>query len=220
MKIGSAVAAVFIVVLPGINCASSQAGIPLVDVKSADSTIVVDLRYAGANNIVGHPLYPAGTHALVRPELLPRLRAAQKFLRQYNYRLKIWDAYRPASAQRALWHATQDDNYVANPDLAAGSLHTWGVAVDCSLTDLHNRDVRMPTDFDDFTPAAMSFYTGPNFEIRSRLRLLQVGMAAAGFYAFRNEWWHFTVKNWPKYLPAAEARRVVRIFGSPAKENL
>src|SRR5205823_13915896 len=134
---------------------------PLVDVKSADPTIVVELRYAGQNNITGHPLYSAGTRALVRPELLPRLKQAHRFLRQFDYRLKIWDAYRPASAQRALWQGIQNDSYVANPELGTGSLHSWGVAVDCTLTDLHNREVRMPTDFDDFSPAALSQYGGP-----------------------------------------------------------
>ena len=78
----------------------------------------------------------------------------------------------------------------------------------------------MPTDFDDFSPAALSQYTGPNKLIRSRLQLLQVAMAGSGFYAFRHEWWHFTVKNWAKYLPPAEAARVAKLVGSPTKENL
>jgi hypothetical protein len=45
-------------------------------------------------------------------------------------------------------------------------------------------------------------------------------MAGAGFYSFRNEWWHFTAKDWPKYLPPKEAERVVRIFGSPSNNDL
>ena len=114
----------------------------------------------------------------------------------------------------------QNDSYIANPELGAGSLHSWGVAVDCTLTDLHNRDVRMPTDFDDFRPAALSQYAGPNKLVRSHLQLLQVAMAGSGFYAFRHEWWHFTVKNWSKYLPPDEAARVAKIFGSPTKEDL
>jgi D-alanyl-D-alanine dipeptidase len=219
MRIASAAAGASAVWLAGLTILCGQDRIPLVDIKSADPTIVVELRYAGSNNIIGHPIYPRRSRALVRPELVPRLKAAQKFLRQFDYRLKIWDAYRPPSAQRELWRANQNDNYVANPDLAAGSLHSWGVAVDCTLTDLRNRDVKMPTDFDDFTPAAMTRYIGSDRIIRTRLHLLQVGMAAAGFYGFHNEWWHFTVKNWRKYLPPDEAERVAKIFGSPA-ENL
>ena len=129
------------------------------------------------------------------------------------------EAYRPPAVQNELWRAIQNDSYVANPNLGAGSLHSWGVAVDCTLVDLHNRNVRMPTDFDDFTPAAISQYAGPDRMIRSRLHLLRVAMAASGFYAFGNEWWHFTVKDWPKYLPPDEAERVKKLFGSPANEN-
>ena len=196
----------------------AQTEIPLADIKSADHTIVVQLRYAGKNNITQRALYPRRMRAMVRPELLPRLAAAQKFLRQYNYRLKIWDAYRPPAAQKELWGAIQNDKYVADPSLGAGSLHSWGVAVDCTLTDLHNREVQMPTDFDDFTPAAMTRYIGPDRRVRNRLRLLQVAMAGSGFYGFRNEWWHFTVKNWARYLPPEEVKRVQHIFGSPSQE--
>jgi D-alanyl-D-alanine dipeptidase len=200
--------------------ALAQNRLHLADIKWADPTIIVELRYETSNNIAGRRIYPKGMPALVRPELLPRLRSAQKFLRQFDYRLKIWDAYRPPSAQQELWRAVQNENYVANPDLAAGSLHSWGVAVDCTLADLHGHSLVMPTDFDDFTPAAMSQYSGPNRAIRSHLRLLRVAMAGAGFYGYHNEWWHFTAKDWPKYLPPAEAERVVRVFGSPSKSDL
>jgi D-alanyl-D-alanine dipeptidase len=220
MRIGGAVGFIA-VVISAINASIfAQTNIPLADIKSADSTIVVELRYAGKNNIAHRALYSPRTRAMVRPELLPRLRAAQKFLRQYDYRLKIWDAYRPPSAQKELWRAVQNDNYVANPELGVGSLHSWGVAVDCTLTDLHDREVPMPTDFDAFSPAAMTQYLGTNRTIRNRLRLLRVAMAGSGFYGFHNEWWHFTVKNWAKYLPPEEVKRVARAFGSPAQDNL
>ncbi|HJT80541.1 MAG TPA: M15 family metallopeptidase [Chthoniobacterales bacterium] len=209
-----------VVLLASITAALAQTGIPLADVKKADPTIVVELRYAGKNNIARRALYPRRMRAMVRPELLPRLASAHKFLRQYNYRLKIWDAYRPPAAQTELWSAIQNDNYVANPALGAGSLHSWGVAVDCTLTDLHNREVQMPTDFDDFTVAAMTRYVGPDPLVRRRLRLLQVAMAGSGFYGFHNEWWHFTVKNWAKYLPPDEAERVRKIFKSPSEDKL
>lgn len=221
MSLGYAGAAALIASLTATHSGLAQTtNIRLADIKSADSTIVVELRYAGKNNIAGRSLYPRFTRAMVRPEVIPRLVAAHKFLRNYNYRLKIWDAYRPASVQKELWRTIQNENYVANPDLAAGSLHSWGVAVDCTLADLHDREVPMPTDFDDFTPAAMTQYLGPDRNIRNRLRLLRVAMAGSGFYAFHNEWWHFTVKNWAKYLPPDEVQRVVRTFGSPSDEKL
>ena len=216
-----AVAAGLIAFVAGTQSGRAQtANIPLADIQAADSSIAVELRYAEKNNIAGRRIYPRRMRAMVRPEVLPRLIAAHKFLRQYNYRLKIWDAYRPPAAQQQLWRAVQNESYVAKPDLGAGSLHSWGVAVDCTLADLHGRDVPMPTDFDNFSPNAMTRYLGPDRDVRNRLRLLQVAMGGNGFYGFHNEWWHFTVKNWAKYLPPDEAKRVVRLFGSPSEEKL
>ena len=134
--------------------AHAQENIPLVDIKSVDPSIVVELRYATSNNLAGHPLYQPGTPALVRPEVAQRLAAAQALLKRYRYSLKIWDAYRPRSVQVELWKAAAENDYVANPYAGAGSLHSWGVAVDATLTDFHNRPVSMPTDYDNFTPGS------------------------------------------------------------------
>src|SRR5690348_2780640 len=86
---------------------------PLVDIRTIDPSIIIDLRYAGPNNVAGRPLYPPGTAPLVRPEVARRLMKAQLFLRRYNYSLKIWDAYRPQSVQIQLWKAAAQNNYVA-----------------------------------------------------------------------------------------------------------
>ena len=186
---------------------------PLVDIQSADPTIVVELRYAGNNNLVKHPLYPEGTRALARPEVVAALTKAQTTLRRYQYGLKIWDAYRPAAVQTKLWQASRNSDYVANPEVGVGSLHSWGIAVDTTLVDSWNRPVSMPSDFDDFTPAAMWRYTGPSFEVLGHLRLLQWAMHRAGFWGMRTEWWHFTVSDWKKFLPE-EARQSAHVEGT------
>ena len=179
----------------------ATAGGPLVDVRSIDPTIMVELRYAGRNNLIGHALYPSGTQALARPEVASALAVAQAVLRRYQYGLKIWDAYRPVAVQAKLWEASHNSDYVANPEIGVGSLHSWGIAVDATLVDSWNREVRMPSDFDDFTPAAMWRYTGPSLEILGHVRLLQYAMRKAGFWGLRTEWWHFTIADWQKYLP-------------------
>jgi len=183
-----------------------NAGGPLVDIRLVDPTIVVELRYAGRNNLVGYPLYPRGACALARPEVASGLAAAQAFLRRYQFGLKIWDAYRPVAVQEKLWHASHNSDYVANPEIGVGSLHSWGVAVDATLVDTWNRPVRMPSDFDDFTPAAMWRYAGPHADIRAHVHLLQIAMRNAGFWGLRTEWWHFTIADWQKYLPNQTAR--------------
>jgi D-alanyl-D-alanine dipeptidase len=190
-----------------------NAGGPLVDIRSVDPTIVVELRYAGRNNLVRYPLYPQGTCALARPEVASGLAAAQAFLRRYQFGLKIWDAYRPVAVQEKLWHASHNSDYVANPEIGVGSLHSWGVAVDATLVDTWNRPVRMPSDFDDFTPAAMWRYAGPQADIRAHVHLLQMAMRNAGFWGLRTEWWHFTIADWQKYLPNQSAR-TAQVYGT------
>jgi zinc D-Ala-D-Ala dipeptidase len=173
----------------------------LVDIRSIDSSIVVELRYASPNNLTGHALYPPGTRALVRPKVAQRLAIAQQFLRRHGHGLKIWDAYRPRSVQVQLWRATPRDVYIADPETANGSLHTWGVAVDVTLVNSRNQSVIMPTDFDDFTPAAMLIYRGANQHIQSNLALLQAAMGTAGFYGHFREWWHFIAPEWKNHVP-------------------
>lgn len=191
-----------------------QDSVPLVDIKTIDPTIVVALRYAGPNNLTGRALYPPGTVALVRPEIAQRLAFAQTMLRRFGYRLTIWDAYRPAAVQLKLWQSVHNDDYVADPRAGAGSMHSWGIAVDATLTDTWNNPVRMPSDFDDLTPAAMWRYGGSDPVVRAHLRLLQFTMAQAGFYGLRTEWWHFTIEDWQKYLPREEVKRAAQVLGT------
>jgi D-alanyl-D-alanine dipeptidase len=198
------------VALPSL---AANAGGPLVDIRSVDPTIIVELRYAGRNNLVGYPLYARGTCALARPEVASGLAAAQVFLRRYQFGLKIWDAYRPTAVQEKLWHASHNSDYVANPEIGVGSLHSWGVAIDATLVDTWNRPVRMPSDFDDFTPASMWRYIGPHADVRAHVHLLQIAMRNAGFWGLRTEWWHFTIADWQKYLPN-QAARTAQVSGT------
>jgi zinc D-Ala-D-Ala dipeptidase len=192
----------------------ANAGETLVDIQSVDPTIVVELRYAGRNNFVGQSLYPLGTRALARPQVASALAVAQAYLHRYQYGLKIWDAYRPVAAQAKLWQASHNSDYVANPEIGVGSLHSYGIAVDATLVDSWDRPVRMPSDFDDFTPAAMWRYMGPSFEIGGHVRLLQYAMHKAGFWGLRTEWWHFTIADWQKYLPHEKAKSAGQVLGT------
>jgi D-alanyl-D-alanine dipeptidase len=198
------------VALPSL---AANAGGPLVDIRSVDPTIIVELRYAGRNNLVGYPLYPRGMCALARPEVASGLAVAQAFLRRYQFGLKIWDAYRPVAVQEKLWHTSHNSDYVANPEIGVGSLHSWGVAIDATLVDTWNRPVRMPSDFDDFTPASMWRYLGPHVDVRAHVHLLQIAMRNAGFWGLRTEWWHFTIADWQKYLPN-QAARTAQVSGT------
>ena len=101
---------------------------------------------------------------------------------------------------------SQKTDYVADPADGFGSLHTWGVAIDATLVDKDGREVAMPTDFDDFRPAAMLRYTGNDPGVRLHLTTLQRAMKLAGFYGLRTEWWHFVAKDWRKYGAISDDR--------------
>ncbi len=178
---------------------------PLVDLHDVDPTIEVDLRYASKQNLARRPLYPPGTRAFVRVSVAQRLALAQTFLKERGYRLKIWDAYRPPEVQALLWQLAPNESFVADPAAGRGSLHGWGVAVDATMVDAEGNNAHMPTDFDDFTPAAFMHYKGGDALVRYNLRLLQSAMARAGFLGLRTEWWHFTVRNWQEFGPVAAA---------------
>lgn len=194
--------AIVLPVLPGVVQAEPE----LVNIQTVDPTIAIDLRYCGQRNLAQRALYPANMPALVRPAVAARLVEAQSYLQVRGFRLKIWDAYRPKTAHDQLWQRSRKIDYVANPADGKGSLHTWGVAVDATLVDENGREVTMPTDFDDFTPAAMLHYKGSDLGIRSHLHTLQRAMARAGFYGVRTEWWHFVAKDWQKYRAISDVR--------------
>jgi len=183
---------------------ASGADPELVSIKSVDPSIMIELRYATVRNVAGRPLYSADMPALLRPHVAAQLAEAQATLRGRGYGLKIWDAYRPQRAHEQLWAAAPKTDYVADPAAAGGSLHTWGVAVDATMVDRQGREVSMPTDFDDFTPAAMLRYTGRDPSVRQHLLMLQYAMGRAGFYGMRTEWWHFISKEWKFYRAVPE----------------
>jgi D-alanyl-D-alanine dipeptidase len=207
------------VALIGCRLEAAPETVPLVEIRSIDPTIAIELRYAGPNNIAHRALYPPGMPALIRPEVGHRLAVAQAMLKRVEFRLKIWDAYRPKNAQIELWRASHNNDFVADPESGAGSLHTWGLAVDATLVDRLGHPVLMPTDFDDFTPAAMWQYQGKNEIVRHHLRLLQVVMREAGFLGLRSEWWHFTVIDWKKFLPPEKVKRALEVFYPPSKKK-
>lgn len=180
----------------------------LVDIKTVDPTILVELRYASTRNITGHALYPPEMPALVRPTTAARLVKAQAFLHERGYGLKIWDAYRPLTAQMELWQRSHDGTFVADPLNGNGSLHTWGVAVDATLVDGEGHEVAMPTGFDEFSPAAKLHYDGDDPLVKLHLKILQAAMRQGGFYGTRTEWWHFIAYDWKKYAPIRKAKKI------------
>ena len=117
------------------TAAPSTNDLAWVNLRDIAPTIRIELRYATSRNIARSPLYPCGMQPMVRGGVARCLIAAEKTVRRYNCRLKIWDAYRPRGTQARLWKLAPNHDYVADPENGSGSLHAWGVAVDQSVLD-------------------------------------------------------------------------------------
>jgi D-alanyl-D-alanine dipeptidase len=152
--------------------------------------IAVDLRYATAENFTGQVVYDF-TDAYLRYGTVKKLAAVQQTLAEQGYGLKIWDAFRPTSAQFALWEICPDGNYVADPNKGFSS-HSRGNTVDITLVALDGTEVPMPTGFDDFTAKADRDYSDVSPEAAANAELLEDTMVQAGFWPYSKEWWHYS----------------------------
>lgn len=169
-------------------------------VEDINPSVVIDLRYATSDNFTGQQVYPRAV-ALLRPGTAAKLAAANAEFRELGYAIKLWDAYRPAWAERTLWHATDRKAYVADPRYP--SRHNRGTTVDVTLVDSSGNEVEMPTPFDEFSERAGRDYQGMPEEARSNMELLTQVMIRHGFSTIKNEWWHFDDADWRDY-PAVD----------------
>jgi zinc D-Ala-D-Ala dipeptidase len=190
-----------IAVAPTVNTAETEiapdaaADTLLLNVQSLDPTIVVDLRYATANNFTGAPLpgYLAN-RAYLRREAASALARVQRDLRPRGLALKIFDAYRPVRATLAMVDWTERVN---RPDLlkdgyiASRSRHNLGLAIDLTLIDLGTgQELEMGTPFDTFSASAHTANASGLAAVnRQKLR---EAMEAEGFQNYDQEWWHYS----------------------------
>jgi D-alanyl-D-alanine dipeptidase len=171
----------------------------LVELRSLDSTIHYDIRYATDRNFMGVPFYDTALAFLQRPAAEALVRAHRQ-LRADGYGLLIHDAYRPWYVTKMFWDATPDSlkRFVADP--ATGSRHNRGAAVDLTLYALDTgRPVTMPSGYDEMTPRAYPDYAGGTATEREHRARLRAAMEAVGFTVYEFEWWHFDYREWPRY---------------------
>jgi len=169
---------------------------PLVDIAQVDPRIVVDIKYATADNFMGRPLYPVN-RCLLRESVAARLKQVQDDLVAQGYGLKIHDGYRPLSVQKLMWEVMPDERFVADP--AKGSRHNRGAAVDVTLVDASGRELPMPSAYDEFSERAHRAYAGGSEATRRNRDLLIRAMQRRGFTVLESEWWHFDAPGWKHY---------------------
>jgi D-alanyl-D-alanine dipeptidase len=170
--------------------------IDFVDVGELEPGIILDIRYATADNFTGQVIYPVA-RCLLRRDAALRLLRAQQDLEKQGYRLIVFDCYRPLEVQKRFWEIMPDERYVADP--SKGSRHNRGAAVDVSLADSGGKPLSMPTGYDDFSVKAHRDWKGASPEALKNSAILEAAMKAAGFEPFPTEWWHFDAPGWAEY---------------------
>ncbi len=163
--------------------------------------IGVDLRYASPRNFVGYDLYSPLDCAWLHRNGAAGLEASVAWLKKHHpgLSLLVLDALRPQRVQEELWAALEGTNlqmYLANP--VRGSIHSFGMAVDITLTDADGRELNMGTPFDDLTdlshPAKEAEFLQSGAITREQIanrEILRQAMTAGGFAGINTEWWHF-----------------------------
>ncbi|MBS0619872.1 MAG: D-alanyl-D-alanine dipeptidase [Verrucomicrobia bacterium] len=160
----------------------------LVDVQAVCPGVQLDVRYATSRNFLGKAVYDR-PKCFLRRKVALKLDAVQKRLQKIGLGLKVFDGYRPLSIQKQFWEAMPDPRYIASPD--RGSKHNRGAAVDVSLVDQEGIELKMPTDFDDFSLKAHRDYERLPKEVIFNRMLLENVMVESGFIPVESEWWHF-----------------------------
>ncbi len=165
----------------------------LVEITPPAFDIILDIVYATRTNFTGAPVY-------VRPgcylhgESAALLRRAIALACPHGLRFKIFDAFRPAEAQRVLWTHMPDPDFLADP--RRGSPHSRGVATDLTLVEAATgQELEMGTPFDHFSP--FSYHGTLDISVTAqRNRMLLIGlMTAAGWDFYHKEWWHYQMFN-------------------------
>ena len=177
--------------------------------------IVLEIRYYSTYNFIGERIdgYEEPC-ALLSVEAARALKNVSSELLVQGYRLKVFDAYRPACAVKhfILWGIEDQDIRMKPyfyPDLekqelfakgyiAKQSSHSRGSAVDLTLLDMATgKELDMGSPFDLFSDVSHPDYRGITEEQYENRMLLRRSMLRNGFEPIDCEWWHFALVNEP-----------------------
>ena len=175
--------------------------------------IIQEIRYYSTYNFIGDRIdgYEEPC-ALLTKEAARALKAVSNEMLVRGYRLKVFDAYRPACAVKhfMLWGIEDQDVRMKPyfyPDLqkqelfekgyiAKQSSHSRGSTVDLTLLDMATgKELDMGSPFDLFSEASHPDYMGVTEEQYKNRMMLQHAMRRSGFLPIDCEWWHFTLAD-------------------------
>ena len=177
----------------------------IVPIKEYISGIKYDIKYATTDNFAKKKMYESQEQYLkLQYQAIKKLKKAEELAQSQWLSIKIWDAYRPAEAQEALWKwydeawlpQSEKTKNVAKPVSLwwKWSNHWRWTAIDLTLVDKDWNELEMPTKFDEFWVTAhwdsVNRLSNNDIKKKNALKLKEI-MTAAWFTTYKNEWWHF-----------------------------
>ncbi|MBR6044091.1 MAG: M15 family metallopeptidase [Ruminococcus sp.] len=177
--------------------------------------VIQEIRYHSTYNFIGDRVegYEEPV-AIITKEAARALRTVSNEMAVRGYRLRIYDAYRPARAVRSfvLWGIEDLDLRMKPyfyPDLekqelfiqgyiASQSSHSRGSTVDLTLFDMETgRDLDMGSPFDLFSGISHPDSREVTEQQYKNRMILRNAMVRNGFVPIDCEWWHFTLADEP-----------------------
>ena len=170
----------------------SQTDTTFVNLKYYSSEFVYDMKYATDSNFFKEKVYDCGECYLRLKTINSLIEANKKFIKK-EYRIKLFDCYRPLDIQKKMWTIVSNPKYVANPE--KGSIHNRGGAVDITLVDSDGNELDMGTPFDHFGEEAAHSYENLTDIQKKNRKLLRKIMTKSNFQLFESEWWHYNLND-------------------------
>jgi zinc D-Ala-D-Ala dipeptidase len=168
----------------------------LVQITPQTHNVIIDVLYATDRNFTGKPVYNKPL-LFLHKDTLPLLEKAIELAAQQGLCLKIFDGFRPQTAQERLWAFCPNPIYVMPP--TKGSVHTRGVAIDLTLATPNGEELDMGTSFDSFLMASHHGASDiSQTAAANRYRLLGI-MMSADWDLYKYEWWHYQLFNPTEY---------------------
>ena len=177
--------------------------------------VIQEIRYHSTYNFVGDRVdgYEQPC-AILTKEAARALKEISNKLNVMGYRIKVFDAYRPATAVRhfTLWGVDDLDLRMKPffyPDLekqelfrkgyiASKSSHSRGSTIDLTLLDMKTgKEIDMGSPFDYFSEMSHPDFKGITKEQYENRMQLRNAMIRNGFEPIDCEWWHFTLRDEP-----------------------
>ena len=177
--------------------------------------MIQEIRYHSTYNFIGERIdgYEEPC-AILTIDAARALKDVSNELFVMGYQLKVFDAYRPATAVRhfVLWGIEDQDIRMKPyfyPELekqelflkgyvAKKSSHSRGSTVDLTLLDMATgKELDMGSPFDLFSEKSHPDFRGISDEQHENRMILRNVMLRNGFAPIDCEWWHFTLKDEP-----------------------